>query len=95
MEDRFYVVVAGTCAVERNGRVIGQIGTGDCFGESSYLPGARRAATVRAHGNVTILRVGATLLEQASANCQLRFTRVFLSSLIERLQNPEQATERR
>jgi len=35
MEDRFYVVVAGTCAVERNGRVVGQIGTGDCFGESS------------------------------------------------------------
>jgi CRP-like cAMP-binding protein len=92
MEDRFYVVVAGTCAVERNGRAVGQIGTGDCFGESSYLPGARRAATVRADGNVTILRVGATLLEQASANCQLRFNRVFLRSLIERLQSSEKAT---
>jgi len=95
MEDRFYVVVAGSCAVERNGRVLGQMGTGDCFGEASYLPGARRAATVRALGNVTLLRVGATLLEQASANCQLRFNRVFLRSLIERLQNSEQATERR
>ncbi len=94
MDDRFYVVVAGSCAVERNGRGIGQIGTGDCFGESTYLPGARRAATVRAQGNVTLLRVGATLLEQASANCQLRFNRVFLRSLIERLQNPEQATVR-
>jgi serine/threonine protein kinase len=95
MEDRFYVVVAGTCAVERNGKVVGQIGTGDCFGESTYLPGARRAATVRAQGNVTLLRVGATLLEQASANCQLRFNRVFLRSLIERLQSSEQATARR
>jgi len=94
MDDRFYVVVAGTCAVERNGRSIGQIGTGDCFGESTYLPGARRAATVRAQGNVTLLRVGATLLEQASASCQLRFNRVFLRSLIERLQNPEAATAR-
>jgi eukaryotic-like serine/threonine-protein kinase len=94
MDDRFYVVVAGSCAVERNGRIIGQIGTGDCFGESTYLPGARRAATVRAQGSVTLLRVGATLLEQASASCQLRFNRVFLRSLIERLQNPEQATAR-
>jgi serine/threonine protein kinase len=94
MDDRFYVVVAGSCAVERNGRIIGQIGTGDCFGESTYLPGARRAATVRAQGNVTLLRVGATLLEQASASCQLRFNRVFLRSLIERLQNPEAATPR-
>jgi serine/threonine protein kinase len=92
MDDRFYVVVAGSCAVERNGRIIGHIGVGDCFGESTYLPGARRAATVRAEGSVTLLRVGATLLEQASASCQLRFNRVFLRSLIERLQNPEGAT---
>jgi eukaryotic-like serine/threonine-protein kinase len=92
MDDRFYVVVAGSCAVERNGRIINHIGVGDCFGESTYLPGARRAASVRAEGSVTLLRVGATLLEQASASCQLRFNRVFLRSLIERLQSSEQAT---
>ena len=50
MDDRFYVVVAGNCSVERNGRIVGQLGTGDCFGESSYLPGARRSATVRSTG---------------------------------------------
>jgi serine/threonine protein kinase len=89
MDDRFYVVVAGSCAVERNGRVVGTLGTGDCFGESSYLPGARRSATVRAMGNVTLLRVASTLLEQASPSCQLRFNRVFLRALIERLQKSE------
>ena len=31
-----------------------------------------------------------TLLEQVSASCQLRFNRVFLRSLISRLQNAEQ-----
>jgi serine/threonine protein kinase len=92
MDDRFYVVVAGVCLVERNGRNLGQLGTGDCFGESSYLPGARRSATVRAQGNVTLLKVGATLLEQASPSCQLRFNRVFLRALIERLENSAQAT---
>jgi serine/threonine protein kinase len=92
MDDRFYVVVAGNCVVQRNGRNVGAISTGDCFGESSYVPGARRSASVRTSGNVTLLKVGATLLEQASASCQLRFNRVFLRSLIERLQKSEQAT---
>ena len=74
------------------GRTIGQLGTGDCFGEASYVPGARRSASVRTGGNVTLLKVGATLLEQASAACQLRFNRMFLRSLIERLQKNEVAT---
>jgi eukaryotic-like serine/threonine-protein kinase len=38
---------------------------------------------------VTVLKVSSTLLEQVSASCQLRFNRVFLSSLISRLQNAE------
>jgi serine/threonine protein kinase len=89
MDDRFYIVVAGNCAVERHGRPMGKLTTGDCFGESSYLPGSRRSATVRATSSVTLLKVGATLLEQASPNCQLRFNRVFLRGLIERLQTSE------
>ena len=92
MDDRFYVVVAGDCAVMRHGRQVGQLGTGDCFGEASYVPGARRSASVHTCGTVTLLKVGATLLEQASAACQLRFNRVFLRALIERLQKSEQAT---
>jgi CRP-like cAMP-binding protein len=84
--------VTGDCVVMRNSRPVGQLGTGDCFGESSYVPGARRSASVRTVGNVTLLKVGATLLEQSSAACQLRFNRVFLRSLIERLQKSEQAT---
>jgi hypothetical protein len=33
-----------------------------------------------------VLRVSSTLLEQVSTECQLRFNKVFLRSLIERLQ---------
>ena len=40
---------------------------------------------------VTVLKVSSTLLEQVSASCQLRFNRVFLSSLIARLQSAERA----
>jgi serine/threonine protein kinase len=85
MDDRFYIVVSGTCNVESGRRRTGTLASGDCFGETSYVPGAKRAASVRAAESVTLLSVSATLLEQASANCQLRFNSVFLRSIIERL----------
>jgi serine/threonine protein kinase len=89
MDDRFYILVSGGCVVERHGQRIGALDTGDCFGEASYVPGAKRTATIRAGGAVTVLKVSSTLLEQVSASCQLRFNRVFLSSLIARLQSAE------
>ena len=89
MDDRFYIIVSGSCAVERHGTRLGALETGDCFGEASYVPGAKRTATIRSASDVTVLKVSSTLLEQVSASCQLRFNRVFLSSLISRLQNAE------
>jgi serine/threonine protein kinase len=87
MDDRFYIIVSGTCSVERNGRALGLLSTGECFGETSYVQGAKRTATIRAADGVTVLKVSSTLLEQVSASCQLRFNRVFLRTLINRLQN--------
>ncbi len=86
MDDRFYVIVSGTCTVERHTVRLGAIETGECFGEASYVPGAKRTATIRALANVTVLKVSSTLLEQVSASCQLRFNRVFLRTMIIRLQ---------
>jgi serine/threonine protein kinase len=86
-DDRFYVIVSGSCVVERHGRKIGQLDAGSCFGETSYVRGAKRQATILADRDVTILQVSSTLLEQASPACQLRFNRVFLRSLIGRLQS--------
>ena len=91
MDDRFYVVVAGQCSVLHDGQRVGVLNAGDCFGEASYVPGARRAATVVAQSAVTALKVSSTLLEQVSAACQLRFNQVFLKTLIARLQSGEQA----
>ncbi len=88
-DDRFYVIVSGACNVEREGALVGRLEAGDCFGESSYLRGAKRQAAVIAGNEVTILRVSASLLEQASSACQLRFNKVFLKSLISRLQHGE------
>jgi len=92
MDDRFYIIVSGACAVERHGQRMGGLEMGDCFGEASYVPGAKRTATIRATSPVQVLKVSSTLLEQVSAACQLRFNRVFLRSLIGRLQSGENST---
>jgi len=88
-DDRFYVIVSGSCAVERHGRVVGRLETGSCFGETSFVRGAKRQASILAETPATILQVSSTLLEQASQACQLRFNKVFLRSLIGRLQGGE------
>jgi serine/threonine protein kinase len=86
IDDRFYIIVSGNVSVQANGNTIGSLGPGDCFGETSYVRGAKRQASIRAEGPVTILRVSSTLMEQVSSACQLRFNKVFLRSLITRLQ---------
>ena len=86
MDDRFYVVVSGRVRVSRDGNQVGSIETGGCFGEAAFGEGPRRDSTITADGPVTLLKVTATLLEQTSIACQLRFNKVFLRELIERLQ---------
>ena len=87
LDDRFYVVASGMVEVETNGNVVGKLGPGECFGETSYVRDAMRTATIRASTDGVLLRVSSTLLETLSTSCQLRFNRVFLRSLIQRLQS--------
>ena len=66
-------------------QVIGTLQKGDCFGEMGYLSKIKRTATVTAKEPVSTIKVNATLIEQVSSDCQLRFYRVFLRVLIDRL----------
>lgn len=90
IEDRFYVIVQGSVNIEADGRVVGSFDAGDCFGEASYISEAKLTSTVKANGPVTVLSVSSTLLEQVSTECQLRFNKVFLRSLILRLQGVQE-----
>ena len=87
IDDRFYIIVSGQAKVTANGSNLGILEDGACFGETSYVRGAKRTASIVANGPVTILRVSSTLMEQVSSSCQLRFNKVFLRSLITRLQS--------
>jgi serine/threonine protein kinase len=89
MDDRFYVIVAGRVLVEVNEKVVGCLESGDCFGEANYGSDVKTTSTVKAEESVTVLSVSSTLLEQASAACQLRFNKVFLRALIMRLQGSQ------
>ncbi len=86
VDDRFYIVVSGAVKVSRGGEPAGRIDTGGCFGEAAFGEGSRRDSVIEADGHVTLIKVTATLLEQASLSCQLRFNKVFLKELIGRLQ---------
>ena len=92
MDDRFYIIVQGRVGVERLGKALGYLDSGDCFGETSYVRGAKRTATIKAADSVTVMKVSSTLLEQVSAECQLRFNQVFLRNMIGRLQSAERAS---
>lgn len=91
MDDAFLVIVAGEAEVRRKSKAVGLLREGDCFGEAAIMGGKQSTSAIVAQGAVTVLKVSATLLEQLSMPCQLRFHKVFLRSMIERLTRSERA----
>jgi len=63
IDDRFYIIVTGKVIVQANGEQIGALANGDCFGETSYVRGAKRQASIKADGLVIILCVSSMLME--------------------------------
>ncbi len=85
IDDSFFIIIAGNVEVFKDETLIGHLKEGDCFGEMSYLSKARRTATIKARDDVKLMKINATLIEQASVECQLRFNRVFMQTLVRRL----------
>ena len=85
IDDSFYIITSGEVEVYKDNALIGQLETGDCFGEMSYLSKAKRTATIKAKERVELMKINSTLIEQASVECQLRFSKVFTQTLVRRL----------
>ncbi len=85
LEDSFYIITAGEVAVIKRDMVIDSLRPGDCFGEMGYITKTERTASIMASDYVTLMKVNATLIEQVSKDCQLRFCKSFLRTLIKRL----------
>ncbi len=85
IDDSFYIILNGTVNVTKQTRLLSRLKSGECFGEMGYLNKTRRTATVTAETQAYLMKVNATLIEQVSSDCQLRFSRVFLRALSDRL----------
>ena len=85
IDDSFYIIVHGEVKVQKNHRDLRSLFAGDCFGEMGYLAKTKRTATIAANGPTSLLKINSTVISQASLNCQVRFLKVFLRTLIHRL----------
>lgn len=82
----FCILISGDVVVRKRGQDLTTLKAGDCFGEMSYLAKSRRTATIVALNDAHILRINETQMEQAPDSVQARFNRVFLKTLVQRLE---------
>ena len=85
LDDCFYIIVSGCVAVKKNEKTIRMLRQGDCFGEMGYLAKTKRTASIVAEENTSLIKINSTVISQVSLNCQVRFLKVFLRTLIYRL----------
>ena len=85
LDDCFYIIAEGKVSVRKNNKVIRMLAQGDCFGEMGYLAKTRRTASIKSEGKTALLKINSTVISQVSLNCQVRFLKVFLRTLIHRL----------
>ena len=85
IDDSFFIIVNGDVTVCKGTTEISSLSKGDCFGEMGYLSKTQRSASIVAKDDVALLKINSSLMDEASLNCQLRFNKVFIKTLIERL----------
>jgi len=85
IDDSFFIIISGEVEVHKEDISIGTLSKGDCFGEMGYLAKAERTASITAISHVSLMKINATLIDQLSVNCNLRFSRVFTYTLVKRL----------
>ncbi len=86
VDNSFYVLLSGAVTIEKDGRHIGVLRQGDCFGEMGYLSQIERTATVKAKNDVTLIKVNAITLDKAEEGTQLRFLKTVVKTVISRLE---------
>lgn len=85
LDDCFYIIIKGSVAVTKGAQVIRSLEAGDCFGEMGYLARTKRTASIKSTSETSLLKINSTVISHVSLNCQVRFLKVFLRTLIHRL----------
>jgi serine/threonine protein kinase len=85
LDNSFYILVSGNAIVRKGEVDVYTLTRGECFGEIGFITREKRTASVVANSSVWVMRIRPSLIENASAVCQLRFHKEFLSTLANRL----------
>jgi serine/threonine protein kinase len=85
LDHSFYIVLSGVVGIEKNGHEVDTLSEGDCFGDMGYRSRSRRSASVLARSEVSLMKVNESTIDRAAETTQLRFHKVFVRTLIERL----------
>ncbi|MFC1495454.1 protein kinase [Thermodesulfobacteriota bacterium] len=85
IDDTFYIIMSGKAKVEKNRQEIACIETGDCLGEMALIGGQRRIADVVAITDCILLKISASLLDNASDSLKHLFFKNFAITLVHRL----------
>ncbi len=83
----FFLILNGKAQVKKSDRVVGALETGDCFGELLYFEKQRttRATTITSASEMTVVKIKAQALQQATDGLQKQFNKSFLRILVNRL----------
>ena len=82
----FCILISGDVVVRKRGQDLTTLKTGDCFGEMGYLARSQRTATITALNDARILRISEAQMDQARDSVQARFNKMFLKTLVQRLE---------
>lgn len=82
----FCILISGDVVVRKRGQDLTNLRAGDCFGEMGYLARSQRTATITALNDARILRISEAQMDQARDSVQARFNKMFLKTLVRRLE---------
>lgn len=85
IDDSFFILVSGEVVVRKKGKPLATLKPGDCFGEMAYIGKIKRTASILAVSRAVLMKMNASALERLSISTQLRFYKIFATTLIQRL----------
>jgi len=87
IDEDFYLIVDGKAEVRKSTKVLDTLGPNDCFGELLYFENRRqiRATTITATTELTLVKIRAQALQEATDALQKQFNKSFLRIVGNRL----------
>ncbi|MBW2610295.1 MAG: protein kinase [Deltaproteobacteria bacterium] len=87
IDDTFYIMMSGKARVNKDKKDIAWISAGDCLGEMALIGCQVRMADVIADTDCVLMKIRATLLDNASDSVKYLFFKNFAITLVYRLSN--------